>query len=83
MLLELPWELPLADWPASLTFRELPVGPSRHLVRFLVLDGRTIALKEEPNLVAEAEFGVLRRLEAGGLPARAAPAAKPAALTPP
>jgi hypothetical protein len=69
VLLELPWELPLADWPASLTFRELPVGPSRHLVRFLVMDGRTIALKEEPNLVAEAEFGVLRRLEAEGLPA--------------
>jgi hypothetical protein len=38
-------------------------------VRFLVVDGRTIALKEEPNLVAESEFEVLRLLEAAGLPA--------------
>lgn len=68
-LLDLPWELPLAEWPASLTFRELPVGPSRHLVRFLVMDGRTIALKEEPKFVAESEFEVLRRLEAANLPA--------------
>jgi hypothetical protein len=52
-----------------LTFRVLPIGPSRHLVRFLVVDGRTIALKEEPKLVAEAEFEVLRLLEAAALPA--------------
>ena len=52
-LLELPWELPLADWPATtLHFRDLPVGPSRHLVRFLVVDGLTYALKEEPLGVA-------------------------------
>jgi hypothetical protein len=52
-----------------LQFRELPVGPSRHLVRFLVLDGRTYALKEEPLGVATAEFDVLRHLEDAGLPA--------------
>jgi len=45
------------------------VGPSRHLVRFLVLDGHTYALKEEPGLVAASEFEVLRRLEVAGLPA--------------
>jgi hypothetical protein len=61
--------LPLAEWPSSLTFRELPIGPSRHLVRFLVMERRTIALKEEPNRVAASEFDVLRRLEAEGLPA--------------
>jgi len=33
------------------------------------MDGRTIALKEEPGRVAQAEFDVLRRLEAEGLPA--------------
>jgi tRNA A-37 threonylcarbamoyl transferase component Bud32 len=33
------------------------------------MEHRTIALKEEPNGVAEAEFDVLRRLEAEGLPA--------------
>jgi hypothetical protein len=62
--------LPLADWPASsLQFRDLPVGPSRHLVRFLVADGLTFALKEEPLAVANGEFDVLRHLENAGLPA--------------
>jgi hypothetical protein len=55
-ILDLPWELALADWPASLRFRDLPVGPSRHLVRFLVVDGELIALKEEPLEVAEREY---------------------------
>ena len=50
-------------------FRELPVGPSRHLVRFLVSDRRTYALKEEPLGVARTEFEVLRHLETMGLPA--------------
>jgi hypothetical protein len=69
-LLDLPWELPLADWPADqLHFKELPVGPSRHLVRFLVLDDRTYALKELPLDVAGREFTVLRHLETLGLPA--------------
>ncbi|MDO8483711.1 MAG: DUF4032 domain-containing protein [Candidatus Limnocylindrales bacterium] len=52
-----------------LQFRDLPVGPSRHLVRFLVVDGLTFALKEEPLGVASAEFDVLRHLEIAGLPA--------------
>ena len=68
-LLDLPWDLPLAEWPETLTFRTLPIGPSRHLVRFLVVDGRLVALKEEPIRVATSEFEVLRRLEAAALPA--------------
>jgi hypothetical protein len=68
-LLDLPWELPLAEWPASLEFRDLPVGPSRHLVRFLVIDGDLVALKEEPDGVAEREYAVLNHLERAGLPA--------------
>ena len=68
-LLDLPWELPLAEWPATLRFRELPVGPSRHLVRFLVVDGVLIALKEEPSAVAEREYAVLGHLERVRLPA--------------
>ncbi len=72
-LLGLPWGRPLAEWPAdALRFRELPVGPSRHLVRFLVTDGPLLALKEEPLAVAEREYGVLRRLDAAELPAVAA-----------
>jgi hypothetical protein len=50
-------------------FRELPVGPSRHLVRFIVSGRRTYALKEEPLDVATTEFSVLRHLQAKGLPA--------------
>ena len=68
-LLDLPWELPLADWPANLQFRILPVGPSRHLVRFLLVDGGLIALKEEPDIVAEREYAVLNHLERADLPA--------------
>jgi hypothetical protein len=66
----LPWERPLAEWTSdTLRFRDLPVGPSRHLVRFLVQDGRTYALKEEPLRVAQTEFDVLRHLEDAELPA--------------
>jgi hypothetical protein len=73
-LLDLPWERPLSTWSAEIEaagfrFRELPVGPSRHLVRFLVTDRRTYALKEEPLEVALAEYDVLRHLETLGLPA--------------
>ena len=68
-LLDLPWELPLARWPSSLAFRVLPVGPSRHLVRFLIVDGELIALKEEPIDVAEREYAALTHLERVHLPA--------------
>jgi Domain of unknown function (DUF4032)/Lipopolysaccharide kinase (Kdo/WaaP) family len=68
-LLDLPWELPLEDWPVTLPFRQLPVGPSRHLVRFLVVDGLLLALKEEPDDVAEREYAVLSHLERVSLPA--------------
>jgi hypothetical protein len=68
-LLDLPWELPLADWPDELGFRDLPVGPSRHLVRFLVRDGSLLALKAEPIAVAEREYDVLAHLERANLPA--------------
>jgi hypothetical protein len=66
---ELPWEAPLAEWPADLAFRELPVGPSRHLVRFLVAEGSLYALKELPIGVGRREYDVLLRLETAGLPA--------------
>jgi uncharacterized protein DUF4032/lipopolysaccharide kinase (Kdo/WaaP) family protein len=68
-LLDLPWELPLGEWPDALAFREIPVGPSRHLVRFLVVDGTLLALKEEPIRVAESEYEVLNHLERVDLPA--------------
>src|SRR4051794_11011725 len=68
-LLDLPWEQPLADWSGDGgRFRELPVGPSRHLVRFMVSDGIVYALKELPAEVALREYEVLRHLEDASLP---------------
>ncbi len=66
-LVEMPWEAPLGEWPADLDFRNLPVGPSRHLVRFLVADGALYALKELPLGAGRREYDVLLRLEAAGL----------------
>ena len=83
-LLALPWDRPLAEWDATeVPLRDIPVGPSRHLVRFVETDGRLWALKELPERVAAREYAVLRELESMGLPAvRAAglvcqPAAEP------
>ncbi len=69
-LLALPWLEPLRDWDATeVPFRDIPVGPSRHLVRFVETDGALWALKELPQRIAEKEYGVLRDLEARSLPA--------------
>ena len=68
-LVDLPWEVPLEDWPADrLAFKFVPVGPSRHLVRFLVSSGTLYALKELPLGVARQEYDVLLHLENLGLP---------------
>ncbi len=47
----------------------MQVGPSRHLVRFVVVDDVTYALKEEPLEVARREYEILMRLESLALPA--------------
>jgi tRNA A-37 threonylcarbamoyl transferase component Bud32 len=63
-LLALPWLEPLGQWQDDAAdFRELDVGPSRHLVRFVQADGVTYALKELPGRVAGKEYRVLRDLE--------------------
>ena len=69
-LIALPWELPLEQWTTGRAdLRELPIGPSRHLVRFVQDEDRLIALKEEPVEIARREYEVLRRLETLQLPA--------------
>jgi hypothetical protein len=69
-LLALPWERPLGEWDATeVPLRDVPVGPSRHLVRFVETDGRRWALKELPQRIAVREYAVLRDLESMGLPA--------------
>lgn len=63
-LLALPWTRPLASWqPDEVALRELPVGPSRHLVRFVEADHQLWALKELPARTASREYAALRRME--------------------
>jgi len=69
-LLSLPWREPLGEWDATeVPLRDIPVGPSRHLVRFIETDGGLWALKELPVRIATREYAVLRDLEARSLPA--------------
>jgi hypothetical protein len=69
-LLALPWRERLADWDLTeIPFRDIPVGPSRHLVRFVETDGALWALKDLPERIAIREYAVLRDLEARSLPA--------------
>jgi Domain of unknown function (DUF4032)/Lipopolysaccharide kinase (Kdo/WaaP) family len=69
-LLALPWRERLADWDLTeIPFRDIPVGPSRHLVRFVETDGALWALKDLPERIAIKEYAVLRDLEARSLPA--------------
>jgi len=61
-LLDLPWQLPLEDWPAS-TIAALPKGISRHVVRFVHLSGFVIAVKETTTELAQREYDMLRTLQ--------------------
>lgn len=61
-LLDLPWNLPLGDWPAE-TIAALPKGISRHLVRFAHLGGYVIAVKETTLELARREYDLLRTLQ--------------------
>ena len=49
-LLDLPWSVPLEQWPEA-NLAALPRGLSRHVVRFVKLPGQVIAVKEiNPHL---------------------------------
>ncbi|WP_286217090.1 DUF4032 domain-containing protein [Paraoerskovia sediminicola] len=60
-LLDLPWSIPLIEWPDEV-LAALPRGISRHIVRFVRLSGRVIAIKEIGESVAYREFELLRQL---------------------
>jgi hypothetical protein len=70
-LLELPWTIPLEDWPTDRLVL-LPRGISRHVVRFVKLSsgsGTTVyAVKETTERVAQKEYDLLRQLERIGAP---------------
>jgi len=61
-LLDLPWQLPLDDWPDEY-IAALPKGISRHLVRFAHLSGHVIAIKETTDEMAKREYEMLRTLQ--------------------
>ena len=60
-LLDLPWHLPLEDWPDE-NIVALPKGLSRHTVRFAHLSGHVIAIKETLPEIARREYDMLRNL---------------------
>ncbi len=60
-LLDLPWHLPLEDWPDE-NIAALPKGLSRHTVRFAHLSGYVIAIKETLADLAKREYEMLRNL---------------------
>jgi hypothetical protein len=60
-LLDLPWGLPLETWPED-HLAALPRGISRHVVRFVKLSGRVLAVKEIKADIAVREYQMLRML---------------------
>ncbi|HIZ37417.1 MAG TPA: DUF4032 domain-containing protein [Candidatus Ruania gallistercoris] len=66
-LLDLPWHIALEDWPEE-TLAALPRGISRHVVRFVRLSGRVLAVKEIGESVAHREYQLLRDLRRLNVP---------------
>ncbi len=66
--LDLPWSEPLGAWSTS-RLVEVVRGVHRHVVRFVEYDGRLYALKELPDVLAQREYRLLRRMADDGLPA--------------
>jgi hypothetical protein len=60
-LLDLPWHLPLEEWPAE-NIAALPKGLSRHTVRFAHLSDHVIAIKETLPELAKREYEMLKNL---------------------
>ena len=66
----MPWDRPLQEWNVpDVPLRDIAVGPSRHLVKFVDADDLLWAVKDMPPRIAAKEYDVLRRLEEMGLPA--------------
>lgn len=66
-LLDLPWSIPLEQWPPEV-LAALPRGISRHIVRFVNLNSNVIAVKEISSFVADREYEMLRDLLRLGAP---------------
>jgi hypothetical protein len=62
VLLGLPWDTQLVDWPAD-QLVSLPQGISRHVVRFVQIEGMVYAVKETDERIAQREYDLLKSLE--------------------
>ena len=63
----LPWNTPLESWPEDVVVA-LPRGISRHIVRFVRLDGIVYAIKEVELELAEREYRLLTDLNRRDVP---------------
>ncbi|WP_300008413.1 DUF4032 domain-containing protein [Pseudonocardia sp.] len=68
-LLTLPWDEPLEEWVDDHLLEVAHRGISRHIVRFVEVDGHVYALKEIDERLARREYRLLGELEAMGMPA--------------
>src|SRR5258706_6388869 len=66
--LELPWSLPLEEWPQEILV-EAKRGIGRHVVRFVHLNNAFYALKELPPPLADREYRLLGELAERAVPA--------------
>jgi hypothetical protein len=65
--LDLPWDLPLADWESE-RIVQVARGIHRHVVRFVSYEDRIYALKELPERLALREYRLLRALGTEAIP---------------
>ncbi|WP_406375908.1 DUF4032 domain-containing protein [Streptomyces sp. NBC_00647] len=68
LLLELPWQLPLEEWPEQVLV-PLPRGISRHVVRYARAGDEVVAVKELAERPAVREYELLLGLDRLGIPA--------------
>lgn len=68
-LLSLPWDVPLEEWVDPRLLEVAQRGISRHIVRFVEVDGMVFALKEIDERLARREYRLLGELETLGMPA--------------
>jgi hypothetical protein len=67
-LLALPWHQPLEEWSGPFLVA-LPRGLSRHIVRFVRVEGQVYAVKETREPIAWSEYRLLRDLRRITVPA--------------
>jgi hypothetical protein len=68
-MLSLPWDKPLEEWVDDRLLEVAHRGISRHVVRFVEVDGVIYALKEIDERLARREYRLLGELETMGMPA--------------